>query len=138
MKFINFNLTKVFGEVFSAPTQDFQVDSSLNISSIEENPYASKKEGSIFLNINFNYVVEYVKKIAKIEIAGRLVVLAEDALGKEILKQWKKKALNEPLKLEMFNAILTKTNIRAIQVEDELGLPPHFKLPSLSKSPKKE
>ncbi len=136
MELVGFNLTKLRAERFSMNFKDLKIETSINIDNIEENKIIPKKEGINFLNVTFNYIIDYSKKIAKIELGGRLILSVDSKLSKEILKKWKKKELKEEIKLSIFNGILIKANIKAVQIEDELGLPTHFRFPSLKISKK--
>ncbi|MCR4327326.1 MAG: hypothetical protein NUV46_01975 [Nanoarchaeota archaeon] len=137
MRLVGFGLTKVNAEKFSNEFSDLKVETSINLDSVEENKFPSKRENSTLLDILFNYSIKYSKEIAKIELKGKIILSVENALGEEILKNWKKKDFKDELKINIFNAILLKANLKALQVEEELGLPPHFRMPSLT-FPKKE
>ena len=54
-------------------------------------------------------------------------------IAREVLKGWKDKENLEEFRMFMFNVILRKSNIKALELEDELNLPPHIPLPSLNK-----
>ena len=71
-------------------------------------------------------------------MAGNILISVDPKKGEEILKDWKNKKLNDGMRLVIFNSILSKANIKAIQLEEEFGLPIHFKLPSLKGSKKEE
>ena len=112
-----------------------KIETSLNIDSILENPSKNVPKGEVFLDISFNSIINYSKEIAKIEIGGLLIISVESSVGKEILKKWKKKEIDEEIRANIFNIIITKTNIKALEIEDTLNLPPHFRMPYFS--PKK-
>ena len=116
---------------------NLKIETSINLDSIEELKNESMKTKDDLLDIKFNYIISYSPKIAKIELAGKMVLAIDSKKGKEILKTWKDKKLDDDVRLALFNGILMKSNVKAIQLEDEMGLPLHFKLPSL-KAPKKE
>ena len=60
------------------------------------------------------------------ELAG------EDEI-KEVLEDWKKKKLSDSFQEILFNIILRKANIKALELEEELNLPFHINLPSIKK-----
>lgn len=136
MRVVGFGLTKVEAEKLSASFSSFGIETSINLESVDQNEILPKKEGNLYLDISFKYTIEYTKKIAKIALSGKIVLLVEEKAGEEILKNWKKKDLKEELKLGIFNSILMKSNLKALQIEEDIGLPPHFKLPTLTLSKK--
>ncbi|PJC45264.1 hypothetical protein CO037_02410 [Candidatus Pacearchaeota archaeon CG_4_9_14_0_2_um_filter_30_8] len=136
MKLVRFYYTKIFAEKESEEMKNLKIESALNIKSIKELPQNSKSDVS-FLEFTFFSGLNYSEKIAKIELEGKMILSFNSKEAKEILKNWKKKEIKEELKLTLFNGILNKTNVKSLELEEELNLPPHFRLPSLT-LPKKE
>ncbi len=138
MEFVGFAFTKIYAERFFENTDKSKIETSLNLTSIEEIfPKADSKKDSI-LKVSFKYEINYSEGVAKIEIQGNLFISLEKSFAEEILKKWEKKNLSDSFKLPVFNTIMHKSNIKSLQIEDELGLLPHFQLPSLSLSKKDE
>ena len=54
------------------------------------------------------------------------------------IRQWNSKKLPEDFRIALFNVILKKSNVKALELEDELNIPLHIPLPSLKKSIKDE
>lgn len=141
MKLIGFNFTKILVEKKESLKQQPQVKTSVDIPKIKEISSDLFKSNETPLEIKFSYNIYYEPKIAELSFEGSLLTLIDPKEAKEILKKWKKKDFSEEFKLFVFNIILRKSNIRALQLEDEIGLPPHFQLPSLKlqdKEKKKE
>ena len=69
-------------------------------------------------------------------MSGGIVISAENKEAGEILEKWKEKELSESFRLFLFNFILNKTGIKALQLEDDLNLPYHLPMPSLKKQEK--
>jgi len=135
MKILGFQYKKMNSEKNTSDLEGVKIETSLNIDSILENPSKNVPKGEVFLDISFNSIINYSKEIAKIEIGGLLIISVESSVGKEILKKWKKKEIDEEIRANIFNIIITKTNIKALEIEDTLNLPPHFRMPYFS--PKK-
>lgn len=129
---VRFYYTEIKGERFNQSLDKLKIETSLNIKSIENLPQKNSLSGTSFLSFSFSSSIDYSKEIAKIELSGKMILSMEDSVAKEILNSWKKKEIKEEMKIFLFNGILEKTNIKALQLEEELGLPPHFKMPSLS------
>ena len=91
------------------------------------------------LNIKFTFGLDYSEtKLGQIEIKGKIIIMPKKDELENILKSWKDKQLPEAFKLFIFNFILAKCNIKALQLEDELNLPPHVQLPKLTPKPNEE
>jgi hypothetical protein len=135
MKLIGFNFTKISVEKINNLSKDLKIDTSINIESIDEVKNELLKSKDSFLNLKFNYKINYKPNIALIELSGNLAISVDSKLGKEILKDWKNKKIKDETRIILFNAILKKSNVKALQLEEEMNLPFHFQLPSLK--PKK-
>ncbi len=131
MKLIGFNFTKISVEKMGKISKDLKIDTSINIDSIDEVKNEMIKSKDLFLNIKFNYKINYNPKIALIDLSGNIAISVDSKLGKEIVKDWKSKKIDDNTRITIFNAILRKSNIKALQLEEEMNLPPHFQLPSL-------
>ena len=57
---------------------------------------------------------------------------------KVLKKDWKKKKFNHPVKLPLFNFIMEKCNLKALQLEEEVSLPFHIPMPKLAPAPNQE
>jgi len=131
MRVVGFNYTKIFAEKYTNDFKDLKIETSLNIDSIEENSSKLPDKKITLLDFNFTSSINYSKNIAKIELSGKMVLSVDSKVADEVLKNWKKKELKEEFRLAVFNGILNKTNIKSLEIENELNLPPHFRLPSL-------
>jgi len=70
---------------------------------------------------NLNYEAE-----AKIILQGYLTFVEEKKRAEEILKNWKKE---KELMKQVYNYTLAKCNLKALLIEDQLGLPLHIPMP---------
>lgn len=138
MKLVGFNFTKIFIEKKSSKFKDLKINTSMNLKSIEESKQNLLKTGDQFLTIKFSYNINYEPGIAKIELEGTMVVSMDKKEAKEVLSQWKGKKLDEKYNLSFFNILLTKSNVKALELEEELNLPFHFKLPIISMGKQKK
>ena len=131
MKLIGFNFSKISIERKENFTKTPEVKTSMNISEIKEIPSELFKSKETPLEVKFSYGINYADKVAELAFEGTMAVLVDPKEAKEILKKWKGKDLSLDFKYYIFNVILRKANIRAIQLEDEMNLPPHFQMPSI-------
>ena len=138
MKIAGFNFKKISGEVKGDSLEGVKINTGINVSNISSVNAPMLKSKEDLLQVEFEYSVSYDPDFAKIEFLGILAVAVESKEAKEILKQWKDKQMPEDFKIELFNVILRKSNIKAIQLEDELHLPIHINLPKVSAQQKAE
>jgi len=137
MKLIGFNLRKISAEQFSIDFNELKIETNIKIEEIKSTKVDIFKKDEEALSIVFNYNLNYNPDVAKLAFSGSVVILVDQKESKNILKQWEDKKISDNIKLPLFNIILRKTNIKALELEDELNLPLHITLPSL-KAQKKE
>ncbi len=133
MRVIGFNFKKMNIEKFKENPGNLKFNNKIDISSIEPLKSDFLKIKDDLLKIDYIYSVSYEPEIAKLELNGEILISVEPKMAKEILKDWKDKQTSEEFRVFLFNVILRKSNIKALQMEDDLGLPPHIPMPSLNK-----
>jgi hypothetical protein len=138
MRLIGFTYTKISIEKNSNNFKDLKIETSMNIPSIEEAKTDIFAQKDSLLNIKFENEIVYKPNIAKISFEGNLLIAVDPKQSKEILKKWKDKKIDQDVRLAILNVILRKTNIKAIQLEEEMNLPHHFRLPSIQLPQKEE
>jgi len=136
MRIIGFTLKKVLIERKNPPKGKTEIKSNINIDNIEKEEVDISERPS--LKFDFTFSVNYEPEVASVEIKGSVIALDEKGESKEILKEWKKKRFESNLKTGLFNFILDKCNLKAIQLEEELGLPFHIPFPKLTPAPVQE
>ena len=131
MKIVGFALKKVSSERINPIKGKLEMKSNINIDNIEKEEVSFSDKDS--LKFDFTFSIDYNPDLAKIEIKGSVVTIDEKDESKEILKDWKKKKFDNPgIKLGIFNFILNKCNLKALLLEEELGLPLHIPFPKLA------
>ena len=137
MRIIGFNLTKIFAERQEEDGKGIRVDQNIDIKDIKEEkiPITNNKA----LKIKFTLTVTYSKDFGKIELEGSIMTLPDEEEFKSIMDSWKDKKIPENMRLGIFNFIMVKCNVKALYLEDEMGMPLHVPMPRLTKEvPKKE
>ena len=130
---MGFNFTKISVEKLSEDFKDLKISTNVDIAEIDKVNAEFFKGKEELVGVKFSYKVEYDPLIANIEIKGAVLLALEPKQAKEVLKRWKDKQIPEDFKMFLFNFILRKSNIKAIQLEDEMNLPLHIPLPRVSK-----
>lgn len=107
---------------------DLKISPHINISDINEfKPEGTKQES---LKIDFKFEIDY-NGMGKVVLKGRMFLVMDNKLVKETVKAWKDKKLDNDMNLLILNIIMRKSSIKALQLEDEIGLPAHMQLPML-------
>jgi len=138
MQIIGFSLKKVLIERKNPIKGKLEIKSNINLDNIEKEDISASVKPT--LRFDFTFSIKYEPSIADLEMSGAVIAVGEEEQFKEILKEWKKKKFDSNIKVGLFNFILSKCNIKAIQLEDELGLPLHIPFPKLgpAEAPQKE
>ena len=137
MRIIGFNFTKITAERDKPINEKLQISSNIEIIKVEQ----EKEEivrGKIVLRLDFEFSIVYKPSISKIKLEGNVIILTEKDESKNMLKKWKSKKIPEEIRLPILNLILTKSNLRALQLEEELNLPPHIPLPKIKSKEEKD
>ncbi|MEK6820179.1 MAG: hypothetical protein AABX71_00520 [Nanoarchaeota archaeon] len=130
MQVIGFNFEKIQAEKKNQIKGKVQISSNIDIKSVTEEKINVVKDKPA-LKLRFSFIVEYKPDIAEILLDGFVLLLVEKDEAKNALKRWKKKEIPNEIRIPIFNLILTKANLRALQLEEELSLPTHVPLPRL-------
>jgi len=131
MKIVGFNFSKISAEKLSDKPEKLEIKTNIDIKEIapiKSNIFKSKEE---LLGIKFAYTILYEKDYAKIDFEGSVILSVDSKQSKSITKDWKNKDLKDDFKYPLFNVILTKSNVKALQLEEEFNLPLHLPLPTL-------
>ena len=131
MKILGLNFTKLNAEKFSINTKGVKINTHIDLSEIREvksEVFSSKEK---VLGIKFSYEIDYDPNFAKIKLDGNILISVDELIFNKILGGWKTKDLPEDFRLTIFNLILKKSSLKALQLEEELNIPPHIAMPFL-------
>ncbi len=137
MKLLGFNFTKISVEKFLDTSENLKVNTNVDIGEIKKLKGDLLKGKEEFVGVKFTFTVDYNPDIAKIELKGTILLSVEPKMLKDVLKQWEEKKIPENFKLAIFNTILRKANIKALQLEEDMSLPLHLTLPHVKAEEKK-
>jgi len=133
MKIIGFNFDKINIEKLPGGAENLEVKTNIDISEINEVKSENAPIKEEFIGVKFAFTVNYDPNFAKINLSGSVLFTVDEALSKDILEQWKDKKMPEEFRVLLFNVILRKANLKALQLEEEMNLPLHVPMPSLKK-----
>jgi hypothetical protein len=134
MKIIGFDLSKILVQKKESAQGKIEVNQNIDIKDIKKDKIPISDDE--VLKIEFSLQIEYSGDLAKLEFAGSLIIIPDKEESKEILKSWKDKKIPDKMRIPIFNFIMSKCNVKALSLEDDLNLPYHVPMPRLE--PQKE
>ncbi|MEK6915207.1 MAG: hypothetical protein AABW89_01540 [Nanoarchaeota archaeon] len=136
MKIIGFNLEHISGKK-SAELKRYNINTDVTFNSVEKSKLDILKEEEA-LKLGFKFAVTYLDADNKsnenkneISILGSLVLMVDKEVSKEFLKSWKDKQIPKDKMIPLYNFILKKCSVRALQLEEDLNLQPHIPFPQV-------
>jgi hypothetical protein len=126
LKLIGSKLLKIEAERSPEFNGKLEIKTNIKINSIEK-----IKEAKDALKVSYNFEVDYAE-LGKIAIEGILFLSGESKTIKKVIENQKIKDYETPEFALITNLIIQKASIKAFELEEELSLPIHIKLPSLS------
>jgi len=136
MQVVGFNFTKVSSEKSINFQRGITISTNIEFTDMEKEKSPILKESDI-IKLLFKYSVIYGDKEKKEEKQGEilfegLVLLStEKEETKSFTKSWKKKGIPKGSTVPLYNFILKKCSVKALQMEEEIGLPSHLPLPQV-------
>lgn len=139
MPFIGFNFDKISAERKADELKgNLKVNHNLHIRELKEEEINLDKTQNV-LRFTFEFSLNYEPNFGKINIEGHLLYLESPKNIKEIMQVWKKdKKIAPEVMKSLFNTILTKSNIKALQLSQDVNLPAHIPMPKLVQEQKKK
>ena len=129
MTIVSFNFDKISAEKTGKITEKVDINHNFNIKNIEKTDIAlqGKKQA---LKLFFSFNVDYEPNIGNINMEGNLVYMDKEEEITKLIDQWKKdKKLPMGVTTLFLNTILTRANIKALMLSQEVNLPPQIQLP---------
>ena len=138
MKLAGFRLNKITAERTGDSLEGVKVNTNIDIVEIKEIKSGAFKGKEQVLEIKFTYTLSYAPEFAKIELGGLLMVGIDFKESRDVVKEWKQKQMPDDFKVNLLNLIIRKSSVRALELEDDLGVPYHMQFPSLRKPQEQE
>ena len=134
MPIVGFNFDKFSVERTGKIEKGIKVRNNIEIKDITTDEISlSQDKKQEVLKLSFEYSVFYDPNVGSTLLQGHLLYLDTPAKIKEILNAWKKdKKIELTLKAQLLNTALIKCNIKALNLSQEVNLPPHLPMPTLS------
>jgi hypothetical protein len=132
MTVVGFNFTKINVERKQVPRGKIGIRNNINITNIIETDLSLGKSKETGLTFSFEFKSIYEPDVADITLTGDILYLTEAKKLKEVLDKWRKeKKVDGAVLGEVLNSALTKCNIQALILSQELNLPSPIPMPKL-------
>lgn len=129
---VGFGFTKLSAEKNEAPKGKIDINNNVSIKDVREDSLSLGKDQQNVIKFIFEFTSKYEPSIGTILFEGELLYLEESKKAKEILNSWKKdKKIPKELMEGLLNTILTKCNVQALILSQEVNLPPPIPLPKV-------
>lgn len=134
MPIVGFNFDKIDVERKRVITGPINVKSDVSIKQVaKETVTTSNLKKDELLKFTFEFKAEYEPKIGAILLGGYMLFSEKPATLQKILETWNKDKKIEPtLMAQLVNIALFRCSIKALTLAQDVSLPPHLKLPSVS------
>lgn len=133
MKVIGFSIDEITGKK-SHDFKRFNINTDVTFNDIEKSKLDMIKDGET-LKVGFKFSVNYKDVDSKddkkneINILGSIILMVDKEMSKEMLNSWKKKEIPKDKMVGLYNFVLKKCSVRALQLEEDLNLQPHIPFP---------
>jgi len=126
LKLAGSRFTKIEAERKPDFSGKLEMKTNIKVNSMEKH-----KDVKDTIKLSYTFEVNYME-LGNVSIEGILFISGDSKSVKELLKIQKDKKYDSPEYIGITNLIIQKASIKAFELEEELGLPIHIKLPSLS------
>ena len=129
---VGFGFTKLSAERREAAKGKIDINNNVAIKDIKEDNLSLGKDKQDVIRFIFEFASKYEPNVGSILFEGELLYMEEPKKVKEILASWKKdKKLPKEIMAGLLNTILTKCNIQALILSQEINLPAPIPLPEV-------
>ncbi len=130
---VGFGFTKLSAEKHETAKGKIDINNNVTIKDVQEDSFSlGKDKQQNVLRFIFEFTSKYEPNIGNILFEGELLYLEDQKKVKEILASWKKdKKIPKELMANLLNTILTKCNVQALILSQEVNLPPPIPLPKV-------
>ena len=139
MTIVGLNFTKIEAEKKELVKGKININNNVSINKVEEKKLSLATEKQKIIAFTFEFISKYDPNVGSIKITGDVLYMESANKVKEILDGWKKdKKLPKEIMTTILNSVLTKCNIQALILSEQINLPPPIPLPKLQVGQKKD
>ena len=129
---VGFGFTKLSAERIEPAKGKIDINNNVSIKDVVEDNFSLGKDNQNVIKFKFEFTSKYEPSVGTILFEGDLLYMEEPKKAKEILSSWKKdKKIPKELMEGLLNTILTKCNVQALIMSQEVNLPPPIPMPKV-------
>ena len=130
---VGFGFTKLSAEKGEPAKGKIDINNNVSIKDIQEDNFSlGRDKQQNVIRFMFEFPSKYEPNVGAILFEGELLYMEEPKKAKELLNSWKKdKKLPKELMGDLLNTILTKCNVQALILSQQVNLPPPIPLPKV-------
>jgi len=137
MALVGFGFTKISAERRPVAQQNVNVESNVLVTNISELPSIDPKK--TLLKFEFEFICKYEPGVGNITIDGEIIEIYDKDFASKVLEYWKKEQkIHAEVLQDVFNMLLARSNMEAIVLSRDLGLPSPIQMPRLDVTPVKK
>jgi len=132
MAIVGFNFTKINVEKKAPRSGKIDVSNNVSIKDVIEAEVSVGENQQKAVRFLFQFETTYEPKIGSIVIDGEVLYMQESAKVTEIVSKWKKnKNIEKEIMGAILNNVLSKCNIQALILSQDVNLPSPIPLPKV-------
>lgn len=130
---VGFGFTKLSAEKGEPAKGKIDINNNVSIKNVQEDSFSlGKDKQQNVLRFVFEFTSKYEPNVGSILFEGELLYMENQKKAKEILSDWKKdKKLPKEMMAGLLNTILTRCNVQALILSQQVNLPPPIPLPKV-------
>jgi len=137
MTIVGFNFTKINVEKKAGAGGKVNINNNVSIKDVKEYSLMLGKSEQKGLRFVFEFKSEYEPNMGSIVLNGDVMYLGPNEEVDKVMKEWKKnKKIDPDFSAPILNTVLTRSNIKALILSQDVNLPSPIPLPRISKAPK--
>ncbi len=130
---VGFDFSKILVQREAPLRKGTRVGNNLTILSVDRKDFSSLGAGKSGIAVGFSYQVSYEPKVGSLTLEGTVLYMGDEKKVDDILSQWdRSKQLPDEVSLAVLNLILARCNVKALQLTNDVGLPPQMQLPQVT------
>ncbi len=135
MTLVGFNLTKINAERKPVSEHNVRIENNVGVTDVKEAKNIDAKK--TLVRYSFDFTCKYEPGLGQIQIQGELLEMYDKEFGAQIIDHWnKEKKVHRDVLSNVLNHVLGRSNIQAIIISRELGLPSPVQMPKVEVKPK--
>ncbi len=129
---VGFGFTKLLAEKHESAKGKIDINNNVSVKEAKEDSFSIGKDKQSIIKFIFEFTSKYEPSIGTILFEGEVLYLDEPKKVKEILSAWKKdKKIPGEIMANLLNTILSKCNVQALILSQEINLPPPIPMPKV-------